>query len=424
MASRDDQPGARRPAHRPSGGLDGVGARETGRDPVRTIAAAALFWGALALVGLAVAAIALGRGTPVEAIGALPALIYAVVGRLLVARRPRNAVGWILALIGVVLALGALIDVYMTGGAQDDATQLAGWLKQLVWFVWLPGLVGIALPLLFPDGRLPSRRWRWVAWAGALGTLLAMLATGLEPGPMEVEGAVENPFGIAGADGLLSVAEGLGFALTTVAVAGAGAAVIVRLRRSRGVERQQLKWFAYVASLMVLGFTAASSTALTGDSSAWSQVMGPAGWFTALAMVAIGIPVATGIAVLRHRLYDIDLVINRTLVYVALTAMLGGAYLASVLLLQLVLSPSSDLAIAGSTLAVAALFRPLRSRIQALVDRRFYRRRYDAARTIEAFGVHARDEVSLEALSEELRAVVAHTVQPAHVSLWLRETAR
>jgi hypothetical protein len=200
--------------------------------------------------------------------------------------------------------------------------------------------------------------------------------------------------------------------------------VVVRFRRAGGVERQQLKWFAYVASLLVLGLTAATSTAFTADSSTWSQVVGPAGWFTALAMVAIGIPVATGVAVLRHRLYDIDVVINRTLVYGALTATLGGAYLASVLLLQFVLSPSSDLAIAGSTLAVAALFRPLRSRIQALVDRRFYRRRYDAARTVEAFGIQARDEVSLEALSEELRAVVAHTMQPAHVSLWLRETAR
>ena len=416
MAARDDQPGARRPAHRPSGGLDNDGARETGSDPVRAISAAALLWGTFAIVGLALATIALGRATPVEVIPAAAALIYAAVGRLLVARRPDNAVGWILALIGVVLALAALTD--------GNAAPLAGWLSQLVWFLWLPGLVAIALPLLFPDGRLPSSRWRWIAWAGAVGTLLGMLATGLEPGPLEVDAAAENPFGIAGAERLLSAADWLGFALTAVAVAGAGAAVIVRLRRSRGVERQQLKWFAYVASLLVLGLTAATSTALTADSSTWSQVIGPAGWFTALAMVAIGIPVATGVAVLRHRLYDIDVVINRTLVYGALTATLGGAYLASVLLLQLVLSPSSDLAIAGSTLAVAALFRPLRSRIQALVDRRFYRRRYDAARTIEAFGVQARDEVSLEALSEELRAVVAHTMQPAHVSLWLRETAR
>ena len=193
----------------------------------------------------------------------------------------------------------------------------------------------------------------------------------------------------------------------------------MRLRRSCGVERQQLKWFAYVASMIVVGLSLATLSSLDSDST-WAQVAGPVGWFTALVMAGIGIPVATAFAVLRHRLYEIDVVIHRTLVYGALTSTLGVAYLASVLTLQWLLSPGSDLAIAASTLAVAALFRPARTRIQALVDRRFYRSRYDAQRTLEVFAARLRDEVVLDALDAELRAVVRDTVQPAHVSVWLR----
>jgi hypothetical protein len=385
----------------------------------------ALFWIPVALAVLTIAAIVVGRGRLLECVPMLAGLGFAVVGRLLTSRRPENAVGWILALIGIVLAVAALTEGYVAGAPGSDpllALELAGWLTQFIWFLWLPGLVGIALPLLFPDGHLPSPRWRWIAWAGVVGTVLGTLATAFKPGPIEVDAAVdvENPVGISGAGELLSVVEGLGFVLTSVGVVGAGAAVIVRLRRSRGVERQQLKWFAYVASMIVAGLTVATLSSTVDEDSTLAQVLGPVGWFTALGMVGIGIPLATGIAVLRYRLYEIDVVINRTLVYGALTATLAVAYLGSVLVLQLVLSPSSDLAIAASTLAAAALFRPARGRIQAVVDRRFYRRKYDAQRTLESFAGRMRNQVALDAIAVELRSAVAETMQPTHISLWVR----
>jgi MFS family permease len=321
--------------------------------------------------------------------------------------------------VPVVFLIGGLTDGYMESAPDGDPLivfQLAGWLSQFAWNLWLPALIAIALPLLFPDGHPPSRRWRWVAWLGAAGVLVGMIGQGLAPGMMETRPPVANPFGI---DGPFAVLAEIGSIATTIAVVGAGAALIVRLRRSRGVERQQLKWFAYVASLIVAGLSLATLTRLDEDST-WAHIIGPVGWFTALVAAGVGVPVATAFAILRHRLYEIDVVIKRTLVYGALTATLGAAYLASVLLLQFVFSPSSDFAIAASTLAVAALFRPARDRIQALVDRRFYRSSYDAARTVESFGARLRDEVSLEALDAELRAVVRETFQPSHVSLWVR----
>jgi hypothetical protein len=266
--------------------------------------------------------------------------------------------------------------------------------------------------------------------------VLSVLGSAFEPGRIDVDSAVpvDNPFGIGGVPAdVWTVMSRAGDVLAGIAFSLAAASLVVRFRRSRGTERQQLKWFAYVGLLAAAGLAVAMAQVLFGAQpgedveGGWLELLGAIGWFTALGAIVLGIPLATGMAILRHRLYDIDVVINRTLVYGVLTATLLLSYLGLVLMLQLALGPLTEdngLAIAGSTLGVAALFRPARARIQELVDRRFYRRKYDAAQTIERFGAHLRDEVELDSLSAELRGVVAETMQPAHVSLWLREATR
>jgi hypothetical protein len=246
---------------------------------------------------------------------------------------------------------------------------------------------------------------------------LLIIGYAFAPGPLEDLPRVENPLGIDGSLGdVFELFQGVGFACFALAAIGSTGSLVVRFRRSHGVERQQLKWMAAAAALVVAAWLlhAFVDEALAEDIS------------LIIPLALLALPAAAAVAILRYRLYDFDLVVNRTLVYGALTATLAGSYLGIVLLLQLALEPltsDSGLAIAGSTLAVAALFRPLRGRIQELVDRRFYRRRYDAARTVERFSARLRDEVELESLSAELRGVVRETVQPAHVSLWMRTEA-
>jgi hypothetical protein len=371
---------------------------------------------------------------PDEDLVGIAVLGFGLVGALVASRQPRNPIGWLLLATGILLVLGALADANVK---LDDAFArgLSAWLSDWTWYVWLT-FAGIFLPLLFPTGRPLSPRWRRVLWLGVASLVLSVLGNALVPGRIDVDSPVpvDNPFGIGGpvAD-VWPVLARAGDVLAGIAFALAAASLVVRFRRSRGVERQQLKWFAYVGLIAAAGLAVAMAQVLFGaqpgedTEGGWLEVVGAIGWLTALGAIVIGIPVATGMAILRHRLYDIDVVINRTLVYGALTATLAGAYLGSVLLLQLALGPLTEdngLAIAGSTLAVAALFRPARARIQHAVDRRFYRRKYDAAHTIERFGARVRDEVELESLSAELRGVVADTMQPAHVSLWLREAAR
>jgi hypothetical protein len=386
----------------------------------------------LALVILAFALIVFGPSSE-EDLFFMAVVGYAFVGALVASRLPHNAVGWILLITGITLVLGALVDANLLSDTAP-ARELSAWLSDWTWYIWLT-LAGIFLPLLFPNGRVLSPRWRPVLWLGLAALALSVVGAAFEPGRLHVDSPVpvENPVGIGGAVGdALPVVGRMGDVLAAVAFALAAASLVTRFRRSRGVERQQLKWFAYVGLLAATGLALAMAQVLVGvqpgedAEGGWLELVGAIGWFTALFAIVVGIPIATGMAILRHRLYDIDVVINRTLVYGALTATLLLSYLGLVLLLQLALGPLTEdngLAIAGSTLGVAALFRPLRGRIQELVDRRFYRRKYDAAQTIEHFGARLRDEVELDSLSAELRGVVADTMQPAHLSLWLRPPA-
>jgi hypothetical protein len=353
-------------------------------------------------------------------------LTSGLVGALIVSRQPRNAIGWILCLVGFIFALGAAVSEYGEYAFMRGGTLPGG--RAAVWFgswYWAPGifLPATFLLLLFPDGRPLSRRWRLLPWMAIFALIGIILGLALEPGPLEdATPVIENPFGLSGAPGrLLTTIVPAAWFLILPCIAAGPISLFLRFRRARGDQRQQIKWLAFAGSLtagaLLVAFVIASGDA--PSQSAEDTVYG------VLLFSIATIPICAGIAILKYRLYDIDLVINRTLVYGALTVMLGSVYIAGVVGLgSLVRSvtgqENNSLVIAASTLAVAALFRPGRRRIQSFIDRRFYRRKYDAVRTLEAFSSRLREQVDLEALTGELLGVVRDTVQPAHVSLWLR----
>ena len=354
----------------------------------------------------------------------LPFLAFATVGALVASRRPENHIGWIFCAIGLSNLLWAFASKYAIYGLLTRPSSLPGteimawlgmgWIATLGW-----GLMATFLPLLFPTGRLVSPRWRPIAWLTGIVLTLAIVVQAITPGSMTEETpTITNPIGIESAVVIISVVENVGMSLLMVAVLASLASLVVRFRRSRGVERQQLKWFAYSAALLTMSI-------MLGLLSNFAPVLefGPYG--SAVQILGVSsIPVAVAIAVLRYRLYDIDLIINRTLVYGSLTVTLVTLYFGGIVLLQRVFvaltGQQSTLAVVASTLLIAALFNPLRRRIQSFIDRRFYRRKYDARKTLEAFSAKLRDETDLEALNNELVGVVRETMQPAHASLWLR----
>jgi hypothetical protein len=352
---------------------------------------------------------------------------FAVVGALLLLKRPENPIGWIMAanafMLSVVIAAGYYATyVMLTRGRPDALAVFGAWISNCFWFLML-ALTFVYLPLLFPDGRLLSRRWLPVAVvAGALPLAVVVLRALMDTIPVnEARGhKIDNPIGIEG----LGAVEGLPIygALNVLFFFGFGgvvASVVVRFRRSRGVERQQMKWFTS-AIVVLLGGSLLFGAVSQATGVRW---LDDVGFVFSMAGIA-SLPATVGIAILRYRLYGIDLIINRALVYGPLTAMLVLCYLGGVVSLQAALrsltGQESTIAVVASTLAIAALFNPLRRRVQGFVDRRFYRRKYDAAKTLEGFSTRLRDETDLDALNDDLVGVVRETVQPAYASLWLR----
>jgi hypothetical protein len=347
-------------------------------------------------------------------------LSFSTIGAVIASRRSDNSIGWLFCAIGFVGGVRLLSTEYAAYSlvAQSGLSPGGEALAWIASWLWVPDAgIFLLLALLFPNRRLPSARWR--PFAGLIGVVVmtATVAVALSPGPIRGLEPIENPLGLGGLPNVAVWSEVLLYALGL----GAAASVLVRLRRSRDVERQQIKWFAYAGVLL------ATSTIITYVLSE-AATLRWLGWVTFVpAMVGVaGLPVAVGIAVSRYRLYDIDLLINRTLVYGALTASLVLVYFGGVTATQAIFraltgqEQQPQLTVVVSTLVIAALFNPLRRRIQRFIDSRFYRRKYDARKTLEAFSAKLKHETDLDALNDDLVGVVRETVQPAHVSLWLR----
>jgi hypothetical protein len=355
---------------------------------------------------------------------------FSALGALIVSRQPAHVIGWLFCAIGVELAVEYFTDgyaIYSLFVARDvlPGGLVAGWIQHWVWIVGV-ALFVVFVPLRFPTGRLVSARWRPAWWLAVGVTAAGVLLVAFAPGPLAnvLDGAdIPNPLGV----GYLAAATPvLIFVLLIVFLASillAVASLVVRLRRARGVERQQIKWFVYIAVLLALLFVLQTVVNnVLGISFPPVDLAVSLAWGVAL----IGLPLAMGLAILRYRLFDIDVIIRRTLVYGTLTALLAGLYLGLVIGVggfvraAFGLSEQEPVVLVVSTLAVASLTQPLRQWIQRFIDRRFYRNKYDAARTAAAFGATLRSEVDLAQLSAQLVAVVEETMQPAHISLWLR----
>ncbi len=360
----------------------------------------------------------------------LPFFAFPMVGALIASRRPGNPIGWVCLSAGVFFMLIGLADEYVayelaTSGSSGTSAAL-GALTQGLWTLPV-GLLGIYLPLLFPDGRLPSERWRPLPWLG--GAVIAVICVGfiLVPGPLGDQPGARNPFGVEWL-GWLADATVFVVLLVPLCILASVSSLVLRYRRSGAEEREQMKWLAFAAVVVGVAFLGGllGQLLLTPESMNAGGPPQPS-WATLVDNLVVlsfaGIPLAVGVAILKYRLYDIEIIVNRTLVYVSLTATLAGIYAASVVSLQYAFrsltGQTSQLIIVASTLVIAALFNPLRRRIQGFVDRRFYRNKYDARKTLESFSARLRDETDLEVLGDDLVAVARETVQPEHAVLWL-----
>jgi hypothetical protein len=375
-----------------------------------------------------------------ELLGFVPFLAFVafpLVGALIASRHPGNPIGWICLVAGLLWMLILVSQAYSAYGlTQPGSIPFPVTIHALLYaWLWVPtvGLIGIYLLLLFPDGRLLSRRWRLLAWLAGAVIAVESAAVFLTPGPLQDLKGARNPFGLENHPWV----EGLGLIvlpLLPLCMVASAVSLVLRFRRSTGVVREQIKWIAFAASFMGLLYLGIMGTGLfihlisapQAPSDLGSQSLLGALLENVMVLSFAGVPVAIGFAVLKYRLYEIDIIINRTLVYGALTATLVALYFGSVTTTQAIFRALSgqeeqpQLAVVVSTLVIAALFNPLRHRMQGFIDRRFYRKKYDAAKTLEAFSSKLRDETDLDAVSDDLVGAVKETMQPAHVSLWLR----
>ena len=342
-------------------------------------------------------------------------LTFSVVGAIVASRHPRNTIGWLFCAIGLAVGFNGLAGGYaeywlVSGRGSRSLGETAAWFGSWAWTAQTIAMT--FLLLLFPDGRLPSPRWRPVAWLAGLGQGGFVVGYALNAGPLEDFPQVVNPYGVDSP--VVRVVGVAGILVVAGSMVASAVSLIVRARRAGRVERQQIKWLAYGGAVVV------GTSLVAGAIAIWSVTV----TILIINLALLVLPLFTGIAIVGYRLYDIDIIINRTLVYAALTATLALVYFGGVAGLQRLLSPmmgeGNGLAVVASTLLIAALFNPLRRRIQAFIDRRFYRSKYDARKTLESFSARLRDETDLEALRGDLEGVVRETMQPAHVSLWLR----
>ncbi len=391
-------------------------------------AARRLAWGgfiAIVLVYMVGGATSIASGS-VDPFGFL-LFVFPLVGILILTRQPRNTIAWILLAIGALAAASGVLTSYADYGLRSHPGSVPGPDVALAieGAMWAPifGLMGAYLLLLFPDGRLPSRGWRWVAWMSAVGIVGTWVGLTILPGKFTDSGYpnVANPLGIEALRGFEWVVF-MFLPLIPLSIVLSAISLARRFRRSSGTVRLQLKWLTAAAAITAVLY--ALAFAVPGN---WGATKAPT-YVSVIQSVGVFsfvlIPIAIGFAILRHRLYDIDVVINKALVYGLLTAVLAGVYVGLAVGLGSLAGRDNSLVIAGSTLVVAALFRPARRRIQGFIDRRFYRRKYDAQRTLESFTARLREEVDLDELHAHLLAVVDETVRPASMSLWLREGER
>jgi hypothetical protein len=355
--------------------------------------------------------------------GTVMVVAWSAVGVLIASRRPAHPIGWLFSALGLLSGVQLFCGEYAIYALVVERGALPGG-QVSVWitcWLWVQTNVLVAfMALLFPDGKLPSPRWRAIVWLNGVMAVAGSFTAAFLPGPSPFIEAIDNPFGLEGLKDVTNLVDGVLEALSYGVLGVAGlVAFYLRFRRGLGAERQQIKWLAYAGTVLLTG-TILLYVGPESLSGSWIRQVG----FALQVIGLVGLPVAIGIAIFKYRLFEIDLLINRTFVYGTLTATLVALYFGGTVLLQrtfvALTGEKSTLAVVASTLLIAALFNPLRRRTQSFIDRRFYRRKYDAAKTLVAFSAKLRDETNLDALSDDLVGVVRETMQPAHASLWLR----